>query len=242
MRTPTTPGRSSRLFTPPTRRRTPVLPGVVFENAPLAVIQEVRRDRHPRTVIYGNARGQIFNGDVARWSFAAVRLDRRMPHIVLENVRGSGLIASEAKEGVRRGQRLRLEGDFDRTFSLHCAAGYEQDALNLFTPDVMARVLEIRSRLDMDIEIVDDWLLIYAPKPIDATHPEVAPALEELVGQLEEKLGAWVRWRDGREADPARVADAGRRVRPVSTWRWVWRGAAVTGAMVAFGVLWEAFT
>jgi hypothetical protein len=214
----------------------------VFENAPHAVIHEVRRDHHPRTVIYGNARGQIFNGDISRWSFAAVRLDRRMPHIVLENVRGSGLIANEAKEGVRRGQRLRLEGGFDRTFALHCPAGYERDALYLFTPDVMARVLEIPSGLDVDIEIVDDWLLIYAPKRIGASRPEVAAALEGLVGQLMEKIGAWVRWRDGRATDPARVADAGRRVRPVSTWRWVWQGAVVMGALVAFGVLWEAFT
>lgn len=218
-------------------------PGVVFENAPLAVVDVVRREQQPREVVYGNARGQIFNGDIVSWGFAAVRLDRRLPHIVLENVRGfGGLIANEAEEGVRRGQRLRLEGDFDRTFALHVPAGYERDALYLFTPDVMARVLDIPDRLDVDVEIVDDWLLIYSPKPIGPRNPSVEPALEALVAQMLGKIGAWARWTDGRQNEPAAVAQAGQRVRAVSQWRWVVRFAVVMGLLLGFGVAWELLT
>lgn len=205
-------------------RREPAFPGVVFENAPYASVHIVKRVDAPRPIVYGNARGQIFNGDIASWGFAAVRLERRLPHLVLENVRGFGLIATEAEEGVRRGQRLRLEGDFDRTFALHVPQGYERDALYLFTPDVMQRVLYIPDRLDLDIEIVDDWLLVYSPKPIRGRSSRGRRARgarrstarqDRRVGALERRTRTGSRrGRDGRAARAAGVPVAlGRAVR-----------------------------
>lgn len=220
--------------------RTPAFPGIVFEQAPTAVVTEVHRTAAPREVVFGNARGQIGNGDRITWGFAAMRLDRRLPHIVLENRRGGGIISTDASEGVARGQRLRLEGDFDRTFALHCPAGYERDALYLFTPDVMARLLD--SAAALDVEIVDDWLLIYASRPVSPVDPATWPRLTAAVEALSDKVGAWARWHDAGRPGAPDVAAAGRRVRPVSPWRWVWRFAAVMGALVGFGLLWEALT
>src|SRR6478609_9747463 len=72
---------------------------------------------------------------------------------------GSNLPAS-----FQRAQRLSLEGDFDRHFTLYCPEGYEQDALYLFTPDIMARFIDHAAQLD--VEIVDDWLFLYARREV----------------------------------------------------------------------------
>lgn len=196
----------------------PAYPGTVF-GYPWggARITVVHREDGAREVVYGNV--HVPRHEQRGWAFAAVRLDRMMPHIVLENLRGGGLIACSV--GLPDGKRLRLEGRFDRTFALYVAKGYETDALYLFTPDVMERVLAIPAKLDLDIEIVDDWLLIYSPirivsleaasgVPIQET--SVLPALQALVAGLAPKVGAWGQWSDHREPDAGAVSPAGRRM------------------------------
>lgn len=55
-------------------------------------------------------------------------------------------------------QRLRLEGDFDRYFAVYVPPGYERDALELLTPDVMACLIDHGRH--WDVEIVDDRLIV----------------------------------------------------------------------------------
>lgn len=217
----------------------PQFPGIVFEQAPNAVVTEVHRTAGPREVVYGNARGQIGNGDRVTWGFAAARLGRRLPHIVLENRRGGGIISTDASEGVARGQRLRFGGEFDRTFALHCPEGCERDARYLFTADVVASLLANAAALD--VEVVDDWLLVYASRPISPTDPDTWPRLTAVADTLADQADAWARWRDTDRPGSAEVA-AGRRLRPVPPWRWVWRFAVVVATLVAFGLLWELLT
>jgi hypothetical protein len=61
---------------------------------------------------------------------------------------------------IAAGQRLSLEGDFDQHFSLHSPHGYERDALYVFTPDLMALLIDETG--DFDVEIVDEWFFVYA--------------------------------------------------------------------------------
>lgn len=37
---------------------------------------------------------------------------------------------------------LSLEGDFDRYFTLYCPGDYERDALYVFTPDLLALLID----------------------------------------------------------------------------------------------------
>ncbi|MVA75881.1 hypothetical protein GC722_07575 [Auraticoccus sp. F435] len=218
----------------------PTLPGVVFEHAPTAVVTVVNRVERPREVLYGDARGQIGNGDRTSWGFAAVRLDRRLPHLVLENRRGGGIISTDASEGVARGQRLRLGQPFDATFALHCPQGYEHDARQLLTPDVVAVVLEYG--WSFDLEVVDDWLLVHVRRPVSALDPATRQRLTTLVGLLGGTVGSWARWCDPRQPGSPDLAAEGRRLRPVSSWRWLLRLGVVAGAMLSLGVLWEVLT
>lgn len=104
------------------------------------------------------------------WGYVAVRLDRNLPHMVLDAKsnnfgRSTNLPASFGKR-----QHLSLEGDFDKYFTLYVTPGYERDALYVFTPDLMARLIDNASTFD--VEIVDDWLLMYSNQPLALDRPD----------------------------------------------------------------------
>lgn len=120
-----------------------------------------------------------------RFGYFRIRLPKGLPHIVLEarrNRRSFG--RSNLPWQFRSTQVLSLEGDFDRYFTLHVPAGYEQDALYLFTPDLM--VLFIDRAADYDVEIVDDWMYVYSPaffRMLDPNTYERVFAVLETVGR-----------------------------------------------------------
>ena len=113
-----------------------------------------------------------------------------------------------------RDQKLSLEGDFDRYFSLYCPQGYERDALYLFTPDIMARFIDNAAALD--VEIVDDWLFLYGKREFSGLDPATWAWLFSVVAALLDKFAQWARWRDeqlttdaaARATAPRAVGDA----------------------------------
>lgn len=133
-----------------------------------------------------------------RWGFAALRLPARLPHILLDARSQNGLLTSSLPglSAPAEAQRFGLEGDFDRHFALHCPVGYEVDALYLFTPDVMAHLVDSAARYD--VEIVDDWLFLYAPRELPADEPADWRAMDEALRALAAKIDQWGRWRDDR--------------------------------------------
>ena len=98
------------------------------------------------------------------WGYMAIGLDRVMPHMVLRaaaNKKGKhGLPGRIAKD-----QILSLEGDFNKYFTLHAPRAYETDALYVFAPDLMALLIDEVAAYE--VEIVDDWMFFYSPKPLD---------------------------------------------------------------------------
>ena len=92
------------------------------------------------------------------FAFVELPLPSSVPHIVLANRRRSVIPTL----GLGRGAaRMDLEGDFAQTFRLIVPEGYQQDALYIFTPDLMARVLDLGS--GAEIELVSDRLYVYLP-------------------------------------------------------------------------------
>jgi hypothetical protein len=97
--------------------------------------------------------------------YLAVRLDAPLPHLVLDAKANNGLLATRLPGQFARDQVLQLEGDFDRYFTLYAPRQYERDALYVFTPDLMATLIDHGS--DYDVEIVDDWVVFATRGPID---------------------------------------------------------------------------
>ncbi|GGE97363.1 hypothetical protein [Mycetocola zhadangensis] len=153
----------------------------------------------------------------------SIKLPLSLPHIVLRAKDGRPDLASAAPAG---SQALSLEGNFDNYFTLYCPRGYEQDALYLFTPDVMATLID---RVNgFDVEIIDDWLFLESSRDVVTTNPETWHNVVTATTALTQKVERWVRWRDTRvpatsaefsraaatlSASMPRVAQSGRRLR-----------------------------
>jgi len=90
-------------------------------------------------------------------SFIAIPLARSVPDCVLLNARSGAFRDAGISMGSR--QLLRLEGDFDRAYSLYGPMGGSDQALGVFTPQLMRLFLSGSS--NSDIETVDDWMFIY---------------------------------------------------------------------------------
>jgi hypothetical protein len=166
-------------------------------------------------------------------SYLAIRLDRMLPHIVLRRGRG-------ARSGfgiVGDGPKFELEGDFGRHFSMWVPEGYERDALYIFTPDLMALLID--EARGLTAEIVDDCLYFYSP-PLDPTRPDVHVRMRRIANTVGAKAGTQTEfYRDERvERDPQtslapnRVATSGRRL-PKTIW--------VPGVILALAVATSPF-
>lgn len=130
--------------------------------------------------------------------YCSIRLSTRLPNIVLKSTTGG--ISQLTLQAVPVGaQRLSLEGDFDSHFTLYCPEGYERDALYLFTPDVMARLID--SVHGFDVEIIDDWLFLVRTSDVVTLRPDTWTGLVDATNALLEKIGRWERWREDREPD-----------------------------------------
>lgn len=177
----------------------PKLPGMIFHLGSSRNASDLVRGTTPRFVEFGNHSYTVKSGKNSTtytWGYVAVRLDVPLPNIVLDAVGNNSLFGSNLPARFDRDQRLSLEGDFDQHFQLYCPAGYERDALYLFTPDIMARFIDNAAQLDA--EIVDDWLFLYSRRKLSTLDPATWAWLFSVVGALMTKFDQWARWRDER--------------------------------------------
>lgn len=147
-----------------------------------------------------------------RFGYLRLALPRTLPHMVLVSARNRRSFGrSNLPMRLPSNQVLSLEGDFDRHFTLHCPRQYEADALYVFTPDLMALLIDEAAAFD--VEILDDSLLLYSSRPFDLTDPTTY----ELVTHLDQTLGAKAssrseRYRDDRSPSVHQIARSGRRL------------------------------
>jgi hypothetical protein len=176
--------------------------------------------------------------------YAMIRLGAEMPHIRVVARRGALRRALSAARQPDGDQRLSLEGDVDRHFALYCPAGSERDALYLFTPDVLAVLIDRVRGLDM--EIVGDRLLLTSHDDVVTCDPERWRDVIEATTALVAKVDRWQRWRADpleRPEDPSALdavlaamglPDTGRASRPRRVRRL--RMRPTLGGVVAVGV------
>lgn len=152
---------------------------------------------------YRYTTGSGKNRTTHTWGYLAMQLDRRLPQMVLDSKANNGLFGStNLPKTFSRDQVLSLEGDFDKYFTLYCPREYERDALYIFTPDLMALLIDNAGAFD--VEIVDDWLFAYSSTPIDTTDPAQIGRMFQIV----DTVGAKTITQSDRYSDE-RVADAG---------------------------------
>jgi hypothetical protein len=99
------------------------------------------------------------------WGFVALQMDRQLPNMMMiSRHREPG--SAELPFRPDPTQVLDLEGNFGDDFTLYCPKEFEDDALYVFTPDLMALLID--EAAPFDFEIVDKWMFIYSSR---AFHP-----------------------------------------------------------------------
>ena len=213
--------------------------GTIFRQGAARRSYNVIRFDRGRTVEVGNFRyvGDIGPRRVPEWGYLAVRLDRKVPNMVMQSKLNQKLFGTRLPIAFTKHQVLPLEGDFGKYFTLYAPMTYERDALYVFTPDLMALLIDETAAFD--VEVVDDWMFVYSHKPFDMLSPVTYERADHIVATLGAKtLRQTQRYADDRLNSPAinAIAAPGRRLRtPIS--RVFIVGVAVYGAAILCGVL-----
>jgi hypothetical protein len=110
--------------------------------------------------LYSYVTGEGKQRQVHPYTVFRLEFDVDMPDLLLEKKESffSGELFGQLSEHVK------LEGDFNKYFSLSIKKGYEVEALEIFTPDVMAELEEKCKGLSL--EIVNNDLFIYDNKTV----------------------------------------------------------------------------
>lgn len=156
------------------------------------------------------------SSQVHDFGIVRIKLPRRLPNMVLDSKKNNffGGRFSNLGVGFPAEQRLSLEGDFDKYFTLYAPAQYKRDALYVFTPDVMHAL--VMAAHAYDCEVIDDDFYLYSSKAFKLTDRarlmELAGIARILRGQLAEQTDYYA---DERVGDRAlnTVASEGARLR-----------------------------
>lgn len=149
----------------------PSYPGVVFGRENSSATDHVWSpsgvfaDAGKLSYTTGSGKGQRTH----LWHFIAYRLPRDVPHLVLDSKSNDSTLGSNLPTEFSATQRLRLGDPFDTHFTLYAPKEYEQDAFQLLSPDVIEEVLRVPGQFDL--ELVDSWLFLYTPYPVNLAEP-----------------------------------------------------------------------
>lgn len=164
-----------------------------------------------------------------RWGFVELRLDRSMPHIVVETTERT---RAESDFGILPGQSFELEGDFPRFARVYADEDDRRTALKLLTPDVMAAIVD--ETAGYDLEVRGDRLAIVSPVVTDLADPAVLTRMFRMAAVI----GAEARRVSAARGDGRYVVDfaAGlpqERMRQRRVSRGAIRGFVISGVVIA---------
>ena len=195
----------------------PDYPGSIFGQGHSRKALDHLRSTSGRFLDMGNYQyetGSGKNRTTHNWGFMALKLDRRLPHMVLDSTANNGWFGTNLPSTFKKDQALALEGDFNSHFTLYCPRQYERDAYYVFTPDLMALLIDNAS--PFDVEIIDRWMFVYSTVAFDLEQP----GLHQRMLQIVDTVGAKTLTQTDRYVDerigqfpPNIVAPQGQRLR-----------------------------
>lgn len=215
----------------------PQYPGAIFGLGRSRRAIDHLRSTTDRFLDMGNYQyvtGSGKNSTTHNWGFMALHLDRRLPHMVLDSTANNSWFGTNLPSTFKKEQALSLEGDFNKYFTLYCPKEYERDALYVFTPDLMALLID--EAAPFDVEIVDDWMFVYSSAKFDPKSPALYHRLFRIVDTVGAKtLTQTDRYVDDRigQFSANIVAPQGQRLK---------KGVPVAAIiiMIVFGIMWMA--
>lgn len=112
------------------------------------------------------------------YTYLRLKLPYTLPHIIMRKQRGGSILPWQISDV----SKFHLEGEFGTTFDTLVTRGHEQDALYIFTPDVMERFINVAK--EFECEIVNDEFYLYTTKKIMIINPRNLEAYSQVIGHI----------------------------------------------------------
>ena len=165
---------------------------------------------------YKYSTGSKDNKRAHNWSVSRLKLTRKLPNLVFDSTSNNQWFLSNLPVTFKNSQKISLEGDFDKYFTLYAPKKYKIDTLSFITPEVMAHMIdELR---DAEIEIIDNYLYIYREgNTDDYGYKLLITELFELAEEIEDNIDSYRDDRltrmEGKALDRHNIAKAGLRLK-----------------------------
>lgn len=196
-------------------------PGVLFDRGHSRAFTEgFRFPNEGRLEIanYSYVEGSGKNSRTYNHGIIRCDVSRQLPNVLLDATSNNLMGRFSNLGSFSNDQRVELEGDFNKYFTVYCPAGYTTDTLYWLTPELM-QLLKDRMA-SYDIEVIDNHVYAYAPHTFAFNEAAIREAFQ---------LGEWLRaefeqntrrYADVRVASPAAntVAAPGRRLKRKFSW------------------------
>ncbi len=160
--------------------------------------------------------GQSHSARRLRWVYARFRLPQHMPNILLDSRSNDYFgVFSDLADFVNPSQKLQLDGDFKKFFTVYAPQGYEADARHILTPDIM-QVLKTHAAA-YDVELIDNYLYVYKKRipRFGCDNPQVVDDIlkagSAVAGHIARRNDYASRYNERRALEMAQ--DTGRRLR-----------------------------
>jgi len=144
----------------------PAYPGAIFQTGSQRRIYSQFLGEANGEFEIGNYEYTVQHGKSSstyQYGYIRIALERHVVHMLLDGKANNTNIFkasfSNLPISMARDQTLELEGDFNEHFTLYAPKEYERDAYYIFTPDLMALLIDEVGQFD--VEVIDDQLFVY---------------------------------------------------------------------------------
>jgi len=144
----------------------PAYPGSIFFLPASSTLVDHVRSRTGPFFEVGTYRSADASGDqrVTNRGFIAARIEQPIPPLTLHSAGARSILGLAAlRHRSPHPDRLPIAAGLGDHFTLYGTAGHENDARALFTPGLVA--LLVNSPVPVELEVVDDWVFVYSTKP-----------------------------------------------------------------------------
>lgn len=152
---------------------------------------------------------------VHSYGYIALSLKQNLPNMLLDsksnNLKVFGADISNLPVTMQGSQKISLEGDFDKYYTLYAPKDYDRDVRYVFTPDLMQAL--INESESIDIEVIDNQMLVYLSRDNIGT-VEFWKRIDNFLNIVGSKIEKQtVRYQDDKSLQIGVVAPEGRKLK-----------------------------
>lgn len=174
------------------------------------IIEGQYSDNSFRVFTYKYTVGSGKNSTTYNYTIMQLVLRKQLPSFIVDSLRVSGV-----KNMPNEFEKISLEGDFDKTFSLYAPKGAQTDVLSVISPDVMQTLISSNTMQDVQCEGGFVWFMQSGDKRGKTLLPDLFKAVNSLADEFAHREKSYIVTNTNAHVTQA-VTTGG--VKPISLW------------------------